>query len=194
VLSVCRFYIRKSLNVLLGAAAQLREVIPGLEVRIVGAGPQRHALQKIWRELRLEKVVHWLGDLPMSRLAEEYQRADVFCLPSRQEGFGIVFLEAMAAGKAIVAARAAAAPEVVRHGILVEPNSAEALADGLWRLYHDPSLRESLGAAGSRHVEQFDVDRVSLSFLSEVAKVAPQLAAWSRRCESMRVELSSLGR
>jgi glycosyltransferase involved in cell wall biosynthesis len=194
VLSVCRFYPRKALDVLLRAAAQLREVIPGLEVRIVGAGPQQGALQRICRELRLEKIVRWLGDLPMKRLAEEYRHADVFCLPSRQEGFGIVFLEAMAAGKAIVAARAAAVPEVVRHGILVDPDNAEALADALLRLHRDAGLRESLAAAGGRHVEQFDVGRVSVAFLSEVAKVAPQAAAGRRRCESIEAELSSQAR
>ena len=190
VLSVCRFYPRKALDVLLRAAAQLRESIPGLEVRIVGTGPRQGAWQRICRELRLERIVHWLGDLPMNRLAAEYQQADVFCLPSRQEGFGIVFLEAMAAGKPIVAARAAAVPEVVRHGILVEPDNAEAIADGLLRLYRDPSLCESLAATGRRHVEQFDVRRVAGLFLSELASVAPQAAVGSRGCESIEAALT----
>lgn len=191
VLSVCRFYPRKGVDVLLRAAAQLRESIPGLEVRIVGAGPQFGALRRLCRELRLENVVNWLGDVPLNELAAEYQHADVFCLPSRQEGFGIVFLEAMAAGKPIVAARAAAVPEVARHGILVEPDDAEALADGLRRLYRDRSLGESLAAAGRRHVERFDVRRVAGLFLAELATVAPQAAAGSVRCESIEEALSS---
>jgi glycosyltransferase involved in cell wall biosynthesis len=61
-------------------------------------------------DLRLESSVRWLGDVNRETLAAEYGRCDVFCLPSVQEGFGIVFLEAMAAGKPIVAARAAAVP------------------------------------------------------------------------------------
>ncbi len=108
-------------------------------------------------------------------LAAEYNRADIFCLPSVQEGFGIVFLEAMAAGKPIVAARAAAVPEVVRNGILVEPESAEALAEAIDRLYRDPDLRESLSSSGARDVEQFEMRRVAERFLAEVAKVAPGL-------------------
>jgi glycosyltransferase involved in cell wall biosynthesis len=55
-------------------------------------------------ELDLETVVQWFGETPLATLTEEYNRAHVFCLPVFQEGFGSVFLEAMAAGKPIVAA------------------------------------------------------------------------------------------
>jgi glycosyltransferase involved in cell wall biosynthesis len=116
ILSVCRFYPRKSLDTLLQAAAQLRHAIPRLQIRIVGNGPECKKLHRIARDLQLEGTVCWLGDLPLARLAQEYNRAHVFCLPSLQEGFGIVFLEAMAAGKPIVGVRAAAVPEVVRKG------------------------------------------------------------------------------
>jgi glycosyltransferase involved in cell wall biosynthesis len=185
VLSVCRFYPRKRLDILLQAAAWLRQTIPQLEIRIVGNGPDYQRLQRICTELDLESVVHWLGDAPRARLAEEYNRAHVFCLPSHQEGFGIVFLEAMAAGKPIVAVRAAAVPEVVRHGILVEPESPEALAEGILRLYRNPGLRHSLGSAGCRDVEQFDVKPIAGLFLSEIAKIAPEIkvAAGSPTCE-----------
>jgi glycosyltransferase involved in cell wall biosynthesis len=112
----------------------------------------------------------------IDQLAAEYNRADVFCLPSVQEGFGIVFLEAMAAGKAIIAANAAAMPEVIRHGVLFEPDHPEALANALILLDCDPDLRRLLGAAGSRDVQEFDMHRVARKFLSEVARVAPGLA------------------
>lgn len=173
VLSVCRFYPRKRLEVLLRAAALLRRMTPELEVRIVGNGPEFSRLSKVCSELHLEPIVRWLGDLSLAELADEYKRAHVFCLPSVQEGFGIVFLEAMAAGKPIVAARAAAIPEVVRNGILVEPDNPEALAEALVRLYRDPDLRRDLGSAGIRDVEKFEMHRVAIRFLTEVAKVAP---------------------
>src|SRR5579863_10145953 len=156
VLSVCRFYPRKRLDVLLRAAVLLRDRIPQLEIQIVGNGPEYRKLQQICLDLHLEPTVHWLGDVSMSVLAAAYNRAHVFCLPSIQEGFGIVFLEAMAAGKPIVAARAAAVPEVVRAGILVEPEDPEALAEGIMRLYGDPELRASLASSGLRDVEHFE--------------------------------------
>jgi glycosyltransferase involved in cell wall biosynthesis len=173
ILSVCRFYPRKRLDILLHAARLLRKRIPELEIRIVGNGPEYGRLQSIHRERNLGPAVQWLGNASMSRLAEEYNRCDVFCLPSLQEGFGIVFLEAMAAGKPIVAARAAAIPEVVRNGLLVEPDDPAALADALVCLYRDPDLRRSLGAASLRDVEQFGMNRVAARFVSAIARVAP---------------------
>lgn len=175
-LSVCRFYPRKRLDVLLRAAALLRDSIPELEVRIVGNGPEYRNLQRICSNLHLESTVRWLGDLTIAALAREYTCADVFCLPSAQEGFGIVFLEAMASGKAIVAAHAAAVPEVVRHGILVEPENPEALADGILRLYRNPDLRLSLGLAGAADVERFEMRRIARQFLAEAAKLVPALS------------------
>ncbi len=173
VLSVCRFYPRKRLDVLLSAAALLRDRIPQLEIRIVGNGPERQKLQRLCSDLHLEATVRWLGDAGIGTLAAEYSAADVFCLPSIQEGFGIVFLEAMAAGKPIVASRAAAVPEVVRNGLLVEPENPEALAEAIVRLYHEPDLRHSLASAGRRDVEAYAMRRVAAQFLTEAAKVAP---------------------
>jgi glycosyltransferase involved in cell wall biosynthesis len=109
----------------------------------------------------------------LSELAEEYNRADIFCLPGVQERFGVVFLEAMAAGKPIVAARAAAVPEVVLDGLLAEPENPEALAAAIVRLYRGPPLRDSRSAAGLLNVEQFEMHRVAARFLSELSKVAP---------------------
>jgi glycosyltransferase involved in cell wall biosynthesis len=170
VLCVCRFYPRKRLALLLRAADWLRRQIPELKVRIVGGGPEAASLLRLWRELKLEPVVTWVGDAPLHELAREYNRADVFCLPSVQEGFGIAFLEAMAAGKPIIAARAAAIPEVVRHGVLVEPENAEALADGIWRLWRDPILRAVIAQQQRVDVEEYEMMSVTRRFLHEVSR------------------------
>ncbi len=168
VLCVCRFYPRKRVDVLLRAAAQLRSRLPELEIRIVGDGPEAPRLHKLCRELRLEPVVKWLGNATSDQLAREYNRADVFCLPSVQEGFGIVFLEAMAAGKPIVGIRAAAVPEVVEHGLLVEPDNPEALADAIAKLYSDSDLRRELGARGAHAVSKYEMQRVAQQFVDQI--------------------------
>lgn len=168
VLFVGRLYRRKRVDVLLRAAAELRRRTPGLEVRIVGHGPCAEPLRKLWRKLRLEGVVTWLGDVSRAELAAEYQRATVCCLPSVQEGFGIVLLEAMAAGKPIVAARGAAIPEVAPHAVLVEPDDAAALAEGIVGLYESGEARADQARRGAEWVEQFDAARVARRFLEAV--------------------------
>jgi len=187
VLSVCRFYPRKRLDVLLRAAARVRTGVPGLEVRIVGGGPEQPRLRALSRELGLGDVVRWLGDVSQADLAREYQACDVFCLPSVQEGFGIVFLEAMAARKPVIAARAAAVPEVVRDGLLAEPGSDESLAGALRRLQADRELRLALGEAGGREVEQYDAGRVAGQFLNVLKELR---TAWAGR----RIAATSRGR
>jgi glycosyltransferase involved in cell wall biosynthesis len=169
VLYAGRLYRRKRVDVLLRAAAVLRERVRDLEVRIVGDGPCAEALRRLGRELKLERTVTWLGHVPRSDLAAEYRGADVFCLPSVQEGFGIVLLEAMAAGKPIVAARAAAIPEVAPHGVLVEPDAAEALAAGIESLHGSPERVAEMARRGSAWVEQFDAPRVARMFLAAAA-------------------------
>ena len=170
VLFVGRLYRRKRIDVLLRATAQARAKIPELAVRIVGNGPCSASLRRLTGELRLDDTVAWLGDVSRSALAEEYNRSDAFCLPSVQEGFGIVLLEAMAAGRPILAARAAAIPEVAPHALLVEPGNHEALAAGMEALYRSPEARARQTAAGARCVEQFDAPRVAGLFLQAVTE------------------------
>jgi glycosyltransferase involved in cell wall biosynthesis len=165
VLFVGRFYRRKRVEILLRATAALRACIPDLEVRLVGAGPCGPQLRGLATELKLDGTVTFLGDVTRSQLIAEYNRADVFCLPSVQEGFGIVLLEAMAAGKPIVAARAGAIPEVVPHGLLVKPESDTAIAAGIEELYRSPEERAALARTGEKWVEQFDAPRVARLFL-----------------------------
>jgi len=171
VLCVCRFYRRKRVDLLLGSAARLRSKLDGLEIRIVGGGPEHARLKKIWKKERLEGIVTWLENISHTELLREYKQCSVFCLPSVQEGFGIVFLEAMASGKPIIATRAGPMPEVVPHALLVEPDSEEALAAAIERLYHDATLRSNLGSAGAQFVQQFDAPLVSRALLREIASL-----------------------
>ncbi len=165
VFCVCRFYPRKRLDVLWTPPRGLRDL------RIAGGGPERARLQTQWKTKNLERTVRWLGDIGQDELAREYSRCDVFCLPSVQEGFGIVFLEAMAAGKPIVATSAAAVPEVVESGILVEPGNAEALAEGILGLYRSPERRAELSAAGLGTVLRYDSPHVAKLFLAEINRL-----------------------
>jgi glycosyltransferase involved in cell wall biosynthesis len=169
VLAVARMYPRKRLEDLLEAAALLRSRVPGLHVRIVGEGPESPRLQGIHARLGLGETVVFLGAVTRSTLAVEYRRADCFCLPSVQEGFGLVLAEAMAAGLPVVACRAGAVPEVVadrRTGLLVNPRSPDELAMALETLLRNNGLARDLGAEGARRVEAFDLTPVAARFLA----------------------------
>ena len=172
VLAVARMYPRKRLQDLLEAAVGLRARIPGVVVRIVGDGPESSRLRTLHARLALDGTVVFVGAVSRRALAVEYATADCFCLPSVQEGFGLVLTEAMAAGLPVVACRAAAVPEVVadqQTGLLVNPRDPGALTMALETLLHDAKLRTALGTAGRRHVEAFDVPRVARRFLDAVS-------------------------
>ena len=177
VLFVGRHYRRKRVDMLLRAAGWLKDCIAGLEVRIVGKGPCTERWQELSRSLHLEGTVTWLGDVSRAELAAEYNRADLFCLPSVQEGFGIVLLEAMAAGKSIVAARAAAIPEVAPHATLVDPDDAEALAAGIESLYRAPERQAAQVKAGAAQVARYDAALVAREFLAAVGAGAKATTA-----------------
>jgi glycosyltransferase involved in cell wall biosynthesis len=165
---VAHLYPRKDVATLLRAFQNLQRDV---SLRIVGTGPELPRLRREARSLHVADRVEFLGHIPFSALAAEYRRADLFCLPSRQEGFGIVFLEAMAAGLPIVAARAAAVPEVVSDGecgILVAPGNSEGLAFALARLLSDPAARLRLGSAGLARVRRYDAPQVAGQFLEAV--------------------------
>jgi glycosyltransferase involved in cell wall biosynthesis len=127
-------------------------------------------LRKLSDQLDLKQVVSFEGAVAENaEVRRAFFEANVFCLASRQEGFGIVFLEAMAAGLPVVAARAGAVPEVVadgRTGLLVPAGDERAFAQALLRLLQDRPMAERLGGEGSRRVKSFDLEPVGRAFLA----------------------------
>lgn len=174
LLAVAHLYPRKSIADLLRALALLPPRWRYVRLHIVGVGPEWARLQALTDQLRLRARVTFLGHVSRARLAAEYRRCVLFCLPSRQEGFGIVYLEAMAAGRAIVACRAAAVPEIVDDGVtglLTKPGDPTALAGALTELLDDPARRARLGEAGRERVRDYAAPVVARRFL-EVAEEA----------------------
>jgi glycosyltransferase involved in cell wall biosynthesis len=177
ILCVAHLYPRKDVATLLAAMPRLsHEAV----LRVVGTGPELARLRRQAQKLRLGRRVEFLGHVPFDRLAGEYRRADVFCLPSRQEAFGIVFLEAMAAGLPIVAARAGAVPEVVPDGvcgILVPVASPDELGRALDRLLSSAEERRRMGEAGRQRASLYDVSLVAARFLETVGLEKPTSAS-----------------
>ncbi len=148
---------------LLAALPLLVARVPGARLVVAGDGDDRPRLTSRAAEIGLGERVAFTGFVSEATLGELYRRAAVFALPSRGEGFGLVYLEAMRAGKPCVAARGGAAEEVVAAGetaLLVDPGDREELAAALARLLSDPEHAARLGEAGRRRWRrQFTVER-----------------------------------
>jgi len=169
ILTVARQYPRKNTATLLAAMAKLTDKLSAAKLRVVGDGPELASLMAQSRRLDLGDRVTFLGTVTDAELQREYRHADLFCLPSRQEGFGIAFLEAMAAGLPVVAANAGAVPELVQDqhtGLLVDPNDPNALAAALAELLGNPVRRAQMGQAAKQRAKQYHWPQVAARFLA----------------------------
>lgn len=166
VVSVGRFVAFKGYAHLLDAAAVLDTTCPGVHWILVGDGELRAELEARARRLGLAAQVHftgWRDDIP-----DLLALGECFVLPSVEEHFGRVLIEAMATARAVVATDAGGVPEIVVHGetgLLVPPAAPDRLAAAVGELLRDPGRAARLGAAGRRRAAS------AFSLASHVAAV-----------------------
>jgi phosphatidylinositol alpha-mannosyltransferase len=169
VLFVGRLEARKGVSHLLRAWRYVRREVPDARLIIVGQGRPLESYRRFAQANGMPEVV-FTGYVSPEELLRYYHTCDVFCAPSTgQESFGIVLLEAMAAGKPIVATAIPGYQEVVRHqqeALLVEPRDEVALALSLVHVLADEALRQRLGEAGRRRAAVFSWDRVADAVLA----------------------------
>jgi phosphatidylinositol alpha-1,6-mannosyltransferase len=155
----------KGHDVLIRALALVRADVPDAELVVVGDGPLRGGLEQLAGSLGLAGAVRFLGAVSDEQRDGWLRRADVFAMPSRLpanglagEGFGIVYLEAAAYGKPVLAGNVAGALDAVadgESGLLVDPTDPRAVADALTRLLLDRELAQRLGRAGAERARGF---------------------------------------
>jgi glycosyltransferase involved in cell wall biosynthesis len=159
VLFVGRLDAEKRVDELIRALALLPAALP-LNVELVGTGSRGDEWQRLAADLGVGDRVRFSGFVPDDELPAAYERADIFCIPGIAELQSLVTMEAMAAGRPVVAADAMALPHLVRNGDngwLYQPGDVAGLASRLGMLAADPQLRVRMGAAGRRRVEQHAV-------------------------------------
>ena len=131
----------KGYRQILEVLPSLTRKIPALKFVIVGRGNDRPNIEQQIGRLNLGDRVILAGFVPSQELADHYRMADAFAMPSKREGFGIVYLEAMGCGKKCLGGNKDAAVDALRHGelgILVDPDNLPELEDGLFRLMTGP--------------------------------------------------------
>ncbi len=158
---------QKGTDVFIEAMCRLLPRYPDFTAVIVGAvTPDQQAFQRGLRArveaTGLTQYVHFLGELPIEDVPPWYQRITIYAFTSRNEGFGLTLLEAMASGNALVAARAGAAEQVVSDGltgVLVPPGDVDALVAAIEPLMREPAKAEAMGRrARERAVDAFGID------------------------------------
>jgi glycosyltransferase involved in cell wall biosynthesis len=159
ILCVAALADYKGIDVLLHAAKPLLVDDPSLRLVLAGEGPRRMELEGLAASLGIRKQTQFVGHRSGAEVAQLLQGCEVFVLPSREEPFGIVLIEAMACRKPIVATAVGGIPEIVEHqksGILVEPDNPAALTEGIRRVLRSSELRKTIADNGhSRVMERF---------------------------------------
>jgi glycosyltransferase involved in cell wall biosynthesis len=155
------------------------EALPDARLVLVGAGAEEQHLQALAAGAGLRDRIHFVG---WSDDVRRYLRAaDVVAVPSRLEALGLVAVEAMLAGRPVVASRVGGLPEVVvpdTTGLLVPPDDPPALAAALRELLDDPARRELLGSqARARALEHFSVDAMKSAYEALYASIDPAATA-----------------
>jgi glycosyltransferase involved in cell wall biosynthesis len=198
ILFLGRLEKRKGILDLFAAIPRVLEQTPGVRFVIAGADNSladgfqaQHGLNyPAWFARQHPAAlphVEFLGGVSEERLNQLYQECDLFVAPSLYESFGLIYLEAMNYGKAVVGCRAGGIPEVVDdggNGLLVEPEAPAALAEAIVRLVRSPQLLRDMGLAGrSRLLERFTYLHMARGFaaayrtvLGQRAQVSEQLA------------------
>ncbi|MFP4354885.1 MAG: glycosyltransferase family 4 protein [Phycisphaerae bacterium] len=177
VLSVGRLERRKNHQAVVEAIARLVRDGMSVSYLIAGTGEEQETLKAQIKERKLESVVHLLGCVDEDRLVELYHLADVFALPGIEtatqfEGFGIVFVEAAAAGVPSVCGRAGGSREAVldgRTGLAVDGDDLDQVTDALDRLVRDDFFRKQMGArARERALAELDWQHLTGSLIEQL--------------------------
>jgi phosphatidyl-myo-inositol dimannoside synthase len=170
----------KGIDTVLEAVARLRQRDIGIVLDVIGDGDDRFRLETLAKCLRIDGAVRFRGLVPDEQLERLFTQADVFVMPSQKEGFGLVFLEAMAAGLPCIGANHGGTPEVVTHGesgFLIEYGDVEQLVVYLLALLQSPALYIQMSAT-ARHRATETLGREAMSRAWErVIERAPRTGA-----------------
>ncbi len=157
ILSVGNLIPIKGHELLLRAFASIQDEFAGATLEIIGDGPERSGLEKLARAEGIGGKVRFWGRQSRLQVANAMRRATIFALPSRYEGLGCVYLEAMSAGRPVIACRGQGIEEIIQdgaNGCLIDADDQPGLAETLSALLRQADLRRKMGGAARETVMQ----------------------------------------
>ena len=181
ILSVGRLAEKKGIKYLVMAMPKVLERFQDARLVIVGDGPEKERISRMVSDLSLGKNIMLPGKIRNEELPSYYAAADLFAGPSivtatgDTEGLGVVFLEALASGTAVVGSDVGGIPDIIKHektGLLVREKDPNGLASAIIRMLSDRRLREKTANAGRKHVLQnYSWDKVADNFDKIINKI-----------------------
>jgi glycosyltransferase involved in cell wall biosynthesis len=168
ILSIGRLVEKKGFDVLLEAFFLAATDLKDTDLIIAGEGPKRSLLEQIIKERDLGQRVFLYGRAAKNQIAELLRGCECFVLPSRDEPFGIVILEAAACGKPVIASRSGGPEEVIEDGVsglLVKKDDSRQLSEAIKRLLGDSGLQEKLSTNASENAKKFDMAAIAAQYL-----------------------------
>ncbi|HMN19545.1 MAG TPA: glycosyltransferase family 4 protein [Candidatus Moranbacteria bacterium] len=167
IICVSRITPRKGIRFLVMAMEGLVEKYPHMRLTVIGEGNEKKSLENLVRSLHLERHVRFLGLISHARLPQYYREADVFVLPSLNEGMSNTVLEALASGLPIVATRTGGTEELVSDGVngfVVEMRSSEDIAKSLEDLAQHPVKRLQMAAMSRQIAKRMSWESVAAKY------------------------------
>lgn len=166
LISVGRLVRRKGYDYLITALSEIKD--PNVKLIILGEGPEKEKLIKLTKELNLEGRVILPGFVDEQKKFQYLECSDMYVLSSVHEGFGIVLQEAMQVGLPIVATNYGGQVDIIKEGVnglLVEPRSADALAENITRLLADRALMKEMRQNNLNKINKFDAASIAEEYI-----------------------------
>jgi glycosyltransferase involved in cell wall biosynthesis len=163
ILAAGRLAEKKGIEYLVMSMEHVIKKLPEAKLIIIGYGPEKESLERLVKELKLEKNISFAGRVENKNLPKFYATADLFVGPSivtkngDTEGLGVVFLEALASGTCVIGSNVGGIPDIIKHdqtGMLVRQKNPMQLADTILKLMSNKTKREKLASNGLKHIEK----------------------------------------
>ncbi len=209
VITVSRLVPKNGVDTLIRAIAAIKPDIPGISCHILGDGPERPALEALARSLKVEQAIQFFGSVPYEAVPQYLAMADIFVRPSRSEGMGNAFVEALASGLPIIGTPVGGISDIIQDGktgLFCRVDDPADLAEKILRLIKDRALADRVVGNGQRMVrERFSWDGIAAAYgrlfyramavriLIATPMLPPDIGGPGTYAERLRAELERRG-